>query len=119
MVRGLVLRQPSLLARASEGLQSKVKEYADIFEDEVGLVSKLLDGWGFSFRRASGAGSTQAEAERPLLQSLPGLPGGARLRLCGVLCWAGEPSSTVLSSTGCVCCGTVSGCQLCPAHMSR
>lgn len=52
VVRGLVLRQPSLLARASEGLQSKVKEYADIFEDEVGLVSRLL-GWGFG--RASGA----------------------------------------------------------------
>lgn len=38
VVRGLVLRQPSLLARASEGLQSKVTAYADIFGDDVGQV---------------------------------------------------------------------------------
>jgi hypothetical protein len=38
VVRGLVLRQPSLLARASEGLQSKVTAYADIFGEDVGQV---------------------------------------------------------------------------------
>lgn len=82
VVRGLVLRQPSLLARASEGLQSKVKEYADIFEDEVGLVSRPLE-CGF------GGGRLVLVAARklgqPPVQLLPGLCGGSRLRLCGVL----------------------------------
>lgn len=39
VVQGLVLRQPSLLARASEGLQGKVTAYADIFGEDVGQVS--------------------------------------------------------------------------------
>lgn len=40
VVQGLVLRQPSLLARASEGLQGKVTAYADIFGEDVGQVNR-------------------------------------------------------------------------------
>jgi hypothetical protein len=39
-----VLRQPSLLARASEGLQGKVTAYADIFGEDVGQVSRQDGG---------------------------------------------------------------------------
>jgi hypothetical protein len=41
-VRALVLRQPSLLARTTEGLAGKVDAYAEMFgRDSVGKV-----GWG-------------------------------------------------------------------------
>jgi hypothetical protein len=38
-VRALVLRQPSLLARTTEGLQSKVDAYMELFgQDHLGQV---------------------------------------------------------------------------------
>lgn len=51
VVQGLVLRQPSLLARASEGLQGKVTAYADIFGEDVGQVSRVV--WLCSVVRVS------------------------------------------------------------------
>jgi hypothetical protein len=65
VVRGLVLRQPSLLARASEGLQSKVKEYADIFEDEVGVVSVPGCGCGRFASLAFGVLAAYKPRQRP------------------------------------------------------
>lgn len=47
-MRGLVLRQPSLLARTSEGLSGKVEAYAELFgADAVGKVR--LEGLPVSF----------------------------------------------------------------------
>lgn len=40
-MRNLVQRQPSLLARASESLQTKVTAYAEIFGEDVGQVSSI------------------------------------------------------------------------------
>lgn len=41
-VRSLVLRQPSLLARASEGLQSKVDAYGELFgQQHLGQVRRV------------------------------------------------------------------------------
>jgi hypothetical protein len=38
-VRGLALRQPSLLSRATDGLQAKVDAYGDLFAPDTGVVS--------------------------------------------------------------------------------
>jgi hypothetical protein len=56
-VRGLVLRQPSLLARASDGLQSKVTAYADIFGEDVGQVGVGGGVRGLCFLGGGGIGA--------------------------------------------------------------
>jgi hypothetical protein len=47
-VRALVLRQPSLLARTTEGLAGKVDAYAEMFgSDNVGKVRTSVAGGGW------------------------------------------------------------------------